>query len=82
MPGSAGNRQKWQLPKVAGTGFERPAKNTANAAVDGRGGAESGALGARERPIDPELAAVIDAWPALPEATRSAILAMIRAVDR
>jgi hypothetical protein len=65
---------------VAGTGFERPSKNTGNSTVDPQGGAESGALGVRGRPIDPELAAVVDAWPTLPAATRSAILAMIRGV--
>jgi hypothetical protein len=47
--------------------------------LGGRSGAESGALGARGRPFDTDLAAVVDAWSALPEATRSAILAMIRA---
>jgi hypothetical protein len=29
--------------------------------------------------IDPALAALIDAWPALPEAIRAGILAMVRA---
>ena len=42
-------------------------------------GAESGAVGAESDPIAPELAAIIAAWPALPEATRQAILAMVKA---
>ena len=42
-------------------------------------GAESGALAAREAPMDPALAAVIEAWPTLPEAIKAGILAMIRA---
>ncbi|MGO9598357.1 MAG: hypothetical protein ACLP7Q_10235 [Isosphaeraceae bacterium] len=31
---------------------------------------------------DPDLAAVVDAWPGLPEAIRAGILAMIRAKPR
>jgi hypothetical protein len=53
-----------------------------NAAVTGDSapsGAESGAIEAREAILDPELTAVIDAWPVLPEAIRAGILAMIRA---
>jgi hypothetical protein len=43
------------------------------------GGAKSGAL-APERPaIDPALAALIDAWPTLPEAIRAGIVALVRA---
>ena len=44
-------------------GFEPPTKNTRETAILDRGGAECGALGAREAPIDPELAVVFDAWP-------------------
>ncbi|MDC0934640.1 hypothetical protein OAS39_00025 [Pirellulales bacterium] len=32
-------------------------------------------------PIDPDLAAVIDAWPELPEAVRADIVAMVRSAD-
>jgi hypothetical protein len=39
------------------------------------GGAESGAFNV----LDPDLDAVIDAWPGLPEPIRRGILAMIRA---
>jgi hypothetical protein len=34
---------------------------------------------ARETPIDPDLARLIDSWPALPPAIRAGILAMIDA---
>ncbi len=33
----------------------------------------------RAAPDDPELAALVDAWPALPEAIRAGILAMVKA---
>ncbi|MCE9589036.1 MAG: hypothetical protein K8S99_00750 [Planctomycetes bacterium] len=35
--------------------------------------------GAKAKPVDPELAAIILAWPALPPAIRIGILAMIKA---
>jgi len=46
------------------------------------GGAESGALGAKKIPDDPDLAAVVEAWPKLPEAIKAGILAMVEAADR
>jgi hypothetical protein len=64
---------------VAGTGIELPPETTGNPSGSDQSGAESGALGAREAPIDQELAAVVDAWPALPAAIKAGILAMIRA---
>jgi hypothetical protein len=38
-----------------------------------------GAVAENLPPIDPGLAALIDAWPALPEAVKAGILAMVRA---
>ena len=49
---------------------------------NGRGtqsAAESAALTAREAPLGSDLRAVISAWPNLPDAIRSGILAMINA---
>ena len=43
------------------------------------GDAESGALVDKTTPTDLDLAKVIDAWPALPEPIKRAILAMIDA---
>ena len=43
-------------------------------------GAESGALGADSPLIDSDLQVIVTAWPALPEAVRAGILAMIGAV--
>jgi hypothetical protein len=42
-------------------------------------GAKSGALALTKPNIDPDLAALIDTWPKLPEAIRAGILAMVRA---
>ncbi len=42
------------------------------------GGAKSGALGAQGGAIAPELRTIIDAWPALPDAIKAGILAMVR----
>lgn len=44
-------------------------------------GAKSGALGAPEAPIDPDLAMIIEAWPTLPESIKAGIVAMIRAAE-
>jgi len=39
--------------------------------------AKSGAVDAREAPVDPDLALIIEAWPGLPEAVRAKIVAMV-----
>jgi hypothetical protein len=50
-------------------------KNLANPAP---GGAKSGALAPEKPAINPILAALLDAWPTLPEPLRAGILAMVR----
>jgi hypothetical protein len=55
-----------------------PHENTGKTGVSDQSGAECGALDAPKAPFDPELAAVVDAWPALPAAIKAGILAMIR----
>jgi hypothetical protein len=45
-------------------------------------GAECGALGAQNAHLDPDLAAVVEAWPNLPEAIKAGILAMVMATRR
>jgi hypothetical protein len=47
-----------------------------NTALSAKGGAESGALDAPSPALDPPLASLIDAWPKLPEAIRTAMLAL------
>ena len=54
--------------EAPGTDPERPPTATKNAT--------------RATPADPELAALVDAWPALPEAVRAGIVAMVRATLR
>jgi hypothetical protein len=68
-------------------GFELSHETTGNSSGLPQSGAKSGALGAQTAdfgdsatdPMDPELAAVVDAWPALPAAIKAGILAMVRA---
>lgn len=57
--------------QVAGTGLELPPENAGNPGNSLQSGAECGALSGQEAPFDPELRAVVDAWPALPEALRA-----------
>lgn len=68
-------------------GTRTPLENTGKTGVSDQSGAKSGAVGAQTAdfgdsatdPMDPELAAVVDAWPALPAAIKAGILAMVRA---
>jgi hypothetical protein len=57
------------------------AENADNSSGSAPSGAESGALGAPEAPLDPNLAAVVEAWPKLREPIKAGILAMIRATE-
>jgi len=64
---------------VEAAGIEPLAQVSGKAANPSMGGAESGALGARGRQDDCGLAAVVEAWPKLPNALRAGILAIIQA---
>jgi hypothetical protein len=69
------------LRQVAGTGRERGPFSSGKPGGSETGGAESGALGAREAEADPELRRVVEAWPALPEGVRADILGLIETTD-
>jgi hypothetical protein len=58
-------------------GIEPHVDSQENSTNPAPGGARSGALATKA--IDPALAALIDAWPTLPEAIRADILAMVKA---
>jgi hypothetical protein len=68
------------LVKADGKGSELPLNSSGNEGFPDESGAESGALDAEIEPKDPELGAIIDAWPTLPEALKAGILAMVRTV--
>ena len=67
------------------TGLERPSVTGCgdkHLQKPGDGGAaESGAFGPENASIDPDLRAVVDAWPTLPEPVRVGIVALVRAAQ-
>jgi len=67
-----------QAPRVE---LEPSSNSPGKTPVSETGGAESGAVGAENTAIDPDLAQVIEAWDSLPPAIREAILAMLRAAE-
>ncbi len=77
------------FPEVTPWGFEQPQFPTGNTAVSETGGNRTGNTGAGfgpmtppatpPKPTDPELAAVVAAWPDLPAALRAGIVAMVAA---
>ena len=63
---------------MGGRGLEQGLESLENRADRRQSGAESGALAARDVPIGPSLAAVIEAWPKLHEAIKADILTMAK----
>ena len=53
---------------------ENPEEND----ISHEGAAQGAAVGAEQAGIDPDLAAVIEAWPELPEAVRRTVVLMVR----
>ena len=51
-------------------------------ALSEQGGAESGAVGARTDPIDPDLKLLIEVWPTLSEASKAEVITRVKAVER
>ncbi len=57
----------------------QPPKNTGKTGISADAGADAGAVETRNAHEDPDLRAIIDAWPALSEAIKAGILAMVKA---
>jgi len=72
---------KTSPPQVETIGLEPPLKTTGKTGVSAKGGAKSGAVGAPSVPIDPDLQAVIEAWPQLPASVKTDILARVQAAE-
>jgi len=66
---------------VEAAGIELPPQNTEKTQLEAQGGAESGAVGAREAPLDPDLQLIVDRWEDLPQPIKAGILAMVRAAE-
>ncbi|MCC7086404.1 MAG: hypothetical protein IT427_15495 [Pirellulales bacterium] len=58
-------------------GIELGPQSSGNNGVGNQSGAKSGALGAQKAPLDPDLAAVVDAWPDLPAEVKEAVMGII-----
>lgn len=69
--------QQNRAVKLGDEGFELTPNSLTNSAIPPQSGAESGARNAQEASIDPDLAAVVEAWPRLPEAIQRAMLALV-----
>jgi hypothetical protein len=71
--------------EVGGTGLEPIAATDYTASTSGNqltpSGAESGAVGARMALSDPDLMAIVNAWPGLPEAARRQIVDLIQTAN-
>ncbi len=59
-------------------GLEQSGFSPGNKRIGAKGGATGGAVDPHSCSIDPNLQLIIDAWPALPEAVKAGILAMIK----
>jgi hypothetical protein len=67
---------------AGGLGFsvrEQTPENTGKTGISADAGANAGAVETKTAHIGPDLQGIIDAWPALPDAIKAGILAMIRA---
>ena len=82
--GGDSNSRPIRLPAPLGAVL-RPAwwgnRRRQGAAEGGTGRCDTGPAGGPHAGEDPELAAVIDAWPALPRHVRAAMLALLAAAD-
>lgn len=73
-------------PELGAAGTEHPSKTLAKPQISETGGAKSGAPGdasaSNRQPADPDLQAIIDAWPTLPDDVRRTIAGVVRLTPR
>lgn len=62
-------------------GLEQGKESSGNLIVVHQGGAECGALGAQEAPIDAGLAVVVEAWATLSEPIKAVVLELVRSAQ-
>jgi len=63
---------------MGGRGLELPLLALSKTAISENLRTESGTPKDQNTPPDPDLAKIVTAWPQLPEAVRSAVLAIVR----
>jgi hypothetical protein len=78
---SVGTRNPVRLAGIELVSVKGSQNNQLRQSPDPRA-AKSGAVGALELPLDPDLGVVIELWAELPEMTRQAVLAMMREAER
>ena len=76
---SRNEKSRSKTGKIYPRGVEQIVHSTGNQGVAVQGGAKSGALSGDSVPIDPDLAAVVAAWPGLPETVRRQVVALVGA---
>ena len=62
---------------MGATGLERPAKNRGKTTSVEEGAAKCAAVDTENAYIDPDLQAIIERWPDLPDDVKAAIMAMV-----
>ena len=71
----------FRVRTVDDTGLEHTTNSSGKTPFSESGGAESGAVGAENGPIDADLRSVINAWPDLPEAVKAAVSRLVETAD-
>ena len=67
---------------MAGTGFETTAFSSGNTPLSETGDAKSDVNCTQSDDADPDLMAVVNAWPTLPESLKAGIVAVVRAAGK
>ena len=81
LQGFAAGCEVVQTGRVDDRGLEPQASSCGKTGVSETRAAESGAVGAEMTPDDPQLLRIVSAWSRLPEAIRSAMVAVLDAAE-